>query len=118
MKKITRNPSREQEKRQSQSQHNSAMKFSITFKPVAQIVKNLPAMQKTWVQSFGWEEPLEKGMAIHSSILALKIPQTEEPSYSPWGCKELEMTDNTTMTFKKREKLKANLSHGLKKTPN
>ena len=38
---------------------------------VAQIVKNLPAMHKTWVLSFGWEDPLEKGMSIHSSILGL-----------------------------------------------
>ena len=45
---------------------------------VAQTVKNLPAMQKTWVQSLGWEDPLEKGMATHSSILAWKIPWTEE----------------------------------------
>ena len=41
---------------------------------VAQMVKNLPAVQETWVRSLGWEEPLEKGMAIHSSILAWKIP--------------------------------------------
>ena len=46
---------------------------------VAQMVKNLPAMQETWVQSLGWEGPLEKGMATHSSILAWKIPWTEEP---------------------------------------
>ena len=46
---------------------------------VTQMVKNLPAMQKTWVQSMGREDPLEKGMATHSSILALKIPWTEEP---------------------------------------
>ena len=46
---------------------------------VAQMVKNLPAMQKTWVRSLGWEDPLEKGMATHSSILAWKIPQTEVP---------------------------------------
>ena len=39
----------------------------------AQMVKNLPAMQETWVQSLGWEHPLEKGMAIHSSILAWRI---------------------------------------------
>ena len=37
---------------------------------LAQTVKNLPAVQETWVQSLGWEDPLEKGMAIHSSILA------------------------------------------------
>ena len=45
----------------------------------AQMVKNLPAVQETWVQSPGWEDPLEKGMATHSSILAWRIPQTEEP---------------------------------------
>ena len=39
---------------------------------VAQTVKNLPAMQETWVQSLGWEDPLDKGMAMHSSILAWK----------------------------------------------
>ena len=41
-------------------------------------VKNLPIMQKTWVQSLGWEDPLEKEMATHSTILSWKIPQTEE----------------------------------------
>ena len=43
---------------------------------MAQIVKNLPAMQETWVGSLGWEVPLEKGMATPSSILALTIPWT------------------------------------------
>ena len=46
---------------------------------VAQLVKNLPARQKTWVQSLGWEDPLEKEMTTHSSILAWRIPWTEEP---------------------------------------
>ena len=46
---------------------------------VAQLVKNLPAMQETWVQSLGQEDPLEKEMATHSSILACEIPWTEEP---------------------------------------
>ena len=46
---------------------------------VAQSVKNLPAVQETWVQSLGWEDPLEKEMATHSSILAWKISWTEEP---------------------------------------
>ena len=41
--------------------------------------KNLPAIQETQVQSLGWEDPLEKGIAIHSSILAWRIPWTEEP---------------------------------------
>ena len=45
---------------------------------VAQMVKNLPAMQEIWVQSLGWKDPLEKGMVTHSSILAWKIPWTEE----------------------------------------
>ena len=46
---------------------------------VAQMVKNLPAMQDTWVQFLGWEDPLEEGMATHSSILAWRIPWTKEP---------------------------------------
>ena len=41
--------------------------------------KNLPAMQETWVQLLGWEDPLEKGTATHSSILAWRVPWTEEP---------------------------------------
>ena len=43
---------------------------------VAQLIKNLPAMRETWVQSLGWEDPLEKGKATHSSILAWRIPRT------------------------------------------
>ena len=46
---------------------------------MAQMVKNLPAMPETWVRSLGWEDPLEKGKATHSSILAWRIPWTEEP---------------------------------------
>ena len=46
---------------------------------MAQTVKHLPAMWETWVQSLGWEDPLEKAMATHSSTLAWKIPRTEEP---------------------------------------
>ena len=46
---------------------------------VAQMVKNLSAVQETWGQSLGWEDPLEKEMATHSRILAWRIPQTEEP---------------------------------------
>ena len=60
--------------------------LSITYLPislgaslVAQIVKNLLAMQETWVQFLGQEDPLEKGMATHPSILAWRIPWTEEP---------------------------------------
>ena len=43
------------------------------------MVKNLPEMQERWVGSLGWEDPLEKGTAIHSSILAWRIPYAEEP---------------------------------------
>ena len=45
---------------------------------VAQMVKNLSARQETWIRSLGWEDPLEKGMATHSSIPAWRIPWTEE----------------------------------------
>ena len=55
------------------------LQYSCAFL-VAQMIKNLPpAMQETWVRSLGWEDPLEKGMATHSSILAWRIPWTEEP---------------------------------------
>ena len=51
-------------------------------------------MQETWVQSLGWENPLEKGVATHFNILAWKSVWTEEPcGYSPWGCKELDTTE-------------------------
>ena len=46
---------------------------------LAQAVKNLPTIQETWVRSLGWGDPLERGMATHSSILAWRIPWTEEP---------------------------------------
>ena len=61
--------------------------FKYLTSLVAQIVKNLPAMQETWVGSLGQEGPLEKGMATHSSILAWRIPWTERSltDYSPWG---------------------------------
>ena len=57
---------------------------------VAQLVKNLPAMQETWVQSLDWEDLLEKGKATHSSILAWRIPWT----VCPWGHKESDTTSN------------------------
>ena len=44
--------------------------------PVAQVVKNLPTMQETWVRSLGWEDTLEKGTATHSSMLAWRTPRT------------------------------------------
>ena len=58
------------------------------------MVKNLSAIQETQVQSKGREDTLEKGMATHSSILAWRIPWTEElVGYSLWGCKETDMTE-------------------------
>ena len=57
---------------------------------IAQLVKNLPAVRETWLWSLGWEDPLEKGKATHSSILAWRIPWT---LYSPWGHKEWDTTD-------------------------
>ena len=61
---------------------------------VAQMVKNPPAMQENWVRSLGQEDPLEKGMAPHSSILAWRIPWTEA-GYSPQGCKKSDTTEVT-----------------------
>ena len=62
---------------------------------MAQNVKNLSAMQETWVGSLGWEDSLEKKRATHSSILAWRIPWTERSlaGYSPWGRKELHITE-------------------------
>ena len=63
---------------------------------VAQMIKNLPAMQGTLVWSLGWEDHQEKGLAIHSSILAWRIPWSEEPGgYSPWVHKESDATKQT-----------------------
>ena len=49
---------------------------------MAQMVRDLPAMQETWVQSLGWEDPLEEGMATHSSILDWRIPWTGETRWA------------------------------------
>ena len=60
---------------------------------VAQTVKNLPAMRGTQVQSLGREDPLEKGMAPHSSVLTWRIPWIKEPGgHSPWDHRESDMT--------------------------
>ena len=67
---------------------------------VAQLVKSLPTMWETWFQSLGWEDPLEKEMETHSSILAWRIPWTEKPGglSNPWGCKESDTTEWLTHT--------------------
>ena len=60
---------------------------------MAQLVKNLPTMQETWVQILGQEDPLEKEMATHSSILIWRIPWAEEPSrLQSMGSQESDMT--------------------------
>ena len=65
---------------------------------VAQMVKNLPAMQETQVQSLGQEDLLEKEMAPHSSILAWRIPRTEEPGgLQSMGSQESDMTEGLTV---------------------
>ena len=65
------------------------------------MVKNSPAVQETQVRSLGWEDPLEKRMAPHSSILAWRIPWTKEPvGYSPsWGHKESDTAEQLTQSF-------------------
>ena len=62
---------------------------------MAQLVKNPPAMQETSVRFLGWEDPLEKGTATHSSILAWRIPWT----VYPWGCKESDTTERLSLFF-------------------
>ena len=57
---------------------------------MAQLVKSPPVMQETWVRSLGWEDPLEKGLATHASILAWRIP---------WSRKELDMTETISLSF-------------------
>ena len=60
---------------------------------MAQMVKNPPALWEIWIPSLGWEDPLEKGTATHSSILAWRIPS------SPWGQKGPDTTSTFTLTF-------------------
>ena len=65
---------------------------------MAQKVKNLPEMQEVQVQSLDLEDPLEEEMASPSSILARRIPRTEEPeNYGPWGHKESDTTERLTL---------------------
>ena len=67
---------------------------------MAQRLKHLPAMWETWVRSLGWEDPLEKEMATHSSILAWRIPWMEElGGLQSMGRKQLEMTERLHFHF-------------------
>ena len=63
------------------------------------MVKNMPAIQETWVRSLGGEDPLEKGMATHSSILPGEFQEQRSlEGHSSWGCKELDKTEQLTHT--------------------
>ena len=77
-------------------------KYALKASLVAQTVTNLPAMPDTQVRSLGWEDSLQQGMAIHSSIPAWRIPWTEEPGgYSPWGRKGSDATERLSLHFQK-----------------
>ena len=62
---------------------------------LVQLLKNPPAMHDIWAGSLGWEDPLEKGKAAHSSIL----PRESHGLYSPWGCKESDMTEQLPLSL-------------------
>ena len=64
------------------------------------MVKNPLAKQETQIRSLGWEDPLKKGMAIHSSILTWRIPRTEKPG-SSWGHIELDTTEQLSLSHGK-----------------
>ena len=67
---------------------------------MTQMVKNLPTMQENWVQSLGWEDPLEKGMATHPGMLAWRIPWTEEPGMlQSRGGRESDTTERLTLSL-------------------
>ena len=66
----------------SERSHGEGIGYTLQYSwasLMAQTIKNLPTMQETWVLSLGWEDPLEEDMVTHSSILAWRIPWTEEP---------------------------------------
>ena len=87
---------------------------------LAQMIKNLPVMQETHIRSLGWKEPLEKGMSTHSSILARKIPWTEEPMNKENG-HEIKFISDTYVYFQSlwydfygsKNNLKISFSHQL-----
>ena len=74
--------------------------LSLIWGPISgcSVVKNLPAMQEAWVWSLDQEDPLEKGMATHSSILAWRIPWTEKPGGLPWVAKSQITTERLTLS--------------------
>ena len=74
---------------------NTSVNMLKTTPQIAQLLKNLPAMQETLLPSLSWEDPQEEGMATLSSILAWRIPvdQRSLAGYGPWSRKELDMTE-------------------------
>ena len=78
---------------------------------MAQLIKNPPAMRETWVQSLGWEDPLENGMATHFSILAWRIPWT----VGPWNHKEWDTTERLSLHFTSTTTQARKLMHPLLK---
>ena len=78
------------------------------------MVKNLPAMWETWVQSLGWEDPLGKGTATHSSILAWRVPWTEEPG----GLQSMRLQESDTTERLSTHHNIAKHTVGLKKMNN
>ena len=82
---------------------------------VAQMAKNLPTVWESQVQSLDWEDPLEKGMETHSSILAWKVPWTEEPGrLQSWGRKELDTTERLTLNTNFMVNTYPDLTHVLR----
>ena len=72
---------------------------------MTQLAKNLPAVQETWVQSLGWEDPLEKGMVTHFIILAWRIPWMEEPGgLQSVGSQRVGYDEQFSLHFKKHSK--------------
>ena len=79
---------------------------------MVQLVKNLPAMWETWVQTLGWEDPLEKGKATHSSILTRRIPRTIQSL----GCKESDTTERVNTHTNTYTKCNSNILRFMWKT--
>ena len=72
----------------------------LSMNPSSQMVKHPPAMQQSQVQSLGWEDPLEEGMTVHSSILAWRVPWTEDPGgLQSLGHKESDVVERPTLSL-------------------
>ena len=77
------------------------------------MVKNPPAMRENWVRSLGWEDPLEKGLATHPSVLAWRIPWIEQPGrlHNLWGHKESDTTKRLSLSRAEHTRLLKTLNH-------